>query len=111
MNTQTINRPWQKKHKQGTRYNPDPYYQSKAWKNLREEHRNGTTVMPDGYILSNIFCIDCYKEEKRLVEGKHCDHIVQRKEGGKDELTNLQTQCDHHHASKSAREKNKMYAK
>lgn len=104
MITSNINRPWQKKHKQGTRYNRDPYYQSKAWKSLRAQHRSGKTTMPDGYILLNIYCVDCYLESKRIIEGPHCDHIVQRKLGGKDDLTNLQTQCDHHHAVKSAKE-------
>lgn len=110
METKHINRPWQSKHKQGKRYNPDPYYQSKGWKTLRSEHRKGVTII-NGYSLANIFCVDCYKESKRLVEGPQCDHIIQRKEGGKDELFNLQSQCDHHHASKSAKEKNKMYSK
>lgn len=98
------NRPWQKKANQGTRYNPDPYYQSSSWKQLRILHRSGKTEMPDGYMLLNVFCVDCYKESKKLVNGKHCDHVTPRKLGGKDELSNLQTQCDHHHAAKSANE-------
>ena len=60
--------------------------------------------MPDGIYLLNVYCVDCYKESKTIKEGKHCDHIKPRKLGGTDTLDNLQTQCDYHHASKSANE-------
>lgn len=67
--------------------------------------------MPDGFMLSNIYCVDCYKEYKVKLPGSTADHIVQREEGGKDELSNLQTLCSTHHAAKSAREKNSKYKK
>lgn len=103
MNIKEVHRPWQPKHR--PRYNRDPYYQSQAWKNLRQDFRNGVTIV-NGFPLRNIFCIDCYKETGRQVPGSNTDHIVRRKDGGTDTKDNLQTQCDMHHARKSAEEGN-----
>jgi 5-methylcytosine-specific restriction endonuclease McrA len=110
MEIKHIHRPWQRKHRQGSRYNPDPYYHSVSWKNTRKSFRLGHTDV-EGFKLLNIFCIDCYKESKRLVLGSNTDHIVPRKEGGSDEHDNLQTQCDTHHARKSAKEGNERRKK
>ena len=110
MEIKHIHRPWQKKHNQGTRYNRDPYYQSSAWKNNRKAFREGFTEV-NGFRLSNKYCIDCYKESRKQIPGKHTDHKKRRKDGGSDEHTNLQTQCDHHHAVKSANEGNELRKK
>lgn len=110
MVTSNIKRPWQKKHKQGTRYNRDPYYQSTTWKNNRKAFRAGHTEH-EGVKVSNIYCIECYKLTKKFVEGSNTDHIVRRKDGGSDDHSNLQTLCDNHHAVKSANEGNELRKK
>lgn len=102
--------PWNKKKSQGTRYKPDPYYQTSGWKALREQHRAGFTVV-NGFRLSNELCIECFRESGIKKQGPNCDHLIQRKEGGKDELGNLQSLCNSHHAAKSASEKNEKYKK
>lgn len=107
MRIDEITRPWQKKHR--PRYNDTSYYATPQWKSLRTEHRKGFTKMPDGTMLSNMYCVQCYLEYKVKLPGSIADHIIQREEGGKDELSNLQTLCDKHHASKSANEKNAKY--
>jgi 5-methylcytosine-specific restriction endonuclease McrA len=103
MEIREIKRPWIK----GTqvRYNPDSYYQSKSWKDNRRSFREGYTEV-NGIQLSNKYCIDCFKESRSFVLGSNTDHIIPRKEGGSDDHTNLQTQCDTHHAKKSANEGN-----
>lgn len=111
MEIKRIKRPWEKNtHSQGKRYNPDPYYQSQSWKNNRKAFRAGYTDI-DGFKLPNILCIDCYKESGKLTPGSNTDHIVPRKEGGSDNHDNLQTQCDSHHAKKSAKEGNQRRKK
>jgi 5-methylcytosine-specific restriction endonuclease McrA len=102
MEIKSIHRPWMPKHRP---HSSDPYYQSSAWKALRAEHRRGTTIV-NGFPLRNIFCVDCYKESALCIPGANTDHVIARKDGGKDELSNLQTQCDTHHARKSAEEGN-----
>jgi hypothetical protein len=103
-------RPWEKNKRQGTRYNPDPYYQSPQWKHNRASFRRGTTEV-NGIQLSNKYCIDCFKESGKLIPGSNTDHKKRRKEGGSDEHDNLQTQCDTHHAKKSAMEGNELRRK
>lgn len=103
MNIKQVKRPWQKAYRQGNRYNADPYYQSSSWKRTRNSFRIGFTEW-NGLKVPNTCCIDCWKETGRLIEGKNTDHIVARKAGGSDEHENLQTQCDTHHARKSANE-------
>lgn len=103
----SIKRPWERKHRQGTRYNPDPHYQSTGWKNTRKAFRESYTEV-NGFRLSNKYCIDCFKESRRFIHGSNTDHIVRRKDGGSDDHNNLQTQCDTHHAIKSAKEGNEL---
>lgn len=110
MNIPTLKTPWQKKSNQGSRYSPDPYYRSYAWKSLRDLHRAGFTVV-NGFKLPNDLCIMCYRDHGIKALGPNCDHIIQRKEGGKDELSNLQSLCAKHHAAKSASERNQKYKK
>jgi 5-methylcytosine-specific restriction endonuclease McrA len=108
MKIDTISRPWQKKTQ--VRYNDRGFYHTPAWKSLRDLHRKGFTDV-NGYRLSNIYCLQCYKEDKVRIPASVCDHIIQREEGGKNELNNLQTLCTTHHNAKSAREKNAKYKK
>ena len=110
MQINQIKRPWEKKHNQGTRYSPDPYYKSSAWKNTRKSFRQGFTEH-NGTKVPNTCCIDCFKESGRLIEGANTDHIVARKAGGSDEHSNLATLCDTHHARKSANEGKKQPGK
>lgn len=49
----------------------------------------------------------CYREGT-IKEGTYLDHITQRKLGGTDEHSNLQSLCSTHHNSKSAEEGNAM---
>lgn len=108
MKIEEIQRPWMKKGQ--TRYNDRSYYSTPHWKALRDQHRKGFTDV-NGYRLSNMYCVECFKEHKIKLPASIADHIIQREEGGKDELSNLQTLCDHHHNAKSAREKNQKYKK
>lgn len=111
MNIPTIKRPWQKPHRQGTRYNPDPFYHTTTWKRTRTAFRMGFTEW-NGTRVPNTCCIDCFKETGRFVEGKNTDHKTARKAGGADyDHDNLQTQCDTHHARKSANENKKQPGK
>jgi 5-methylcytosine-specific restriction endonuclease McrA len=73
---------------QGSR---DPYYQSKEWKQLR------------AYKLQlNPLCEDCLELENRVTEGHTVDHIIPRKQGGKDSIENLRTRCKFHNSQKTA---------
>lgn len=101
MNLKPIKRPWEKKK---SNYVPDPYYQTQAWRELRARHREGFTDV-NGFRLSNRFCIECYKECKRLVLGATADHVKARKDGGTDTLDNLQTLCESHDGRKRAIER------
>lgn len=96
-------RPGQNKVKQGNRYNKDSFYNTSTWKQIRETHINGSTVMPDGFVLSNKYCVECYP---LLVPMHAVDHRERRKAGGEDDLNNLQSLCVRHHAQKSANESN-----
>jgi len=118
MNINDLKRQGEKKGQ--TRYAPDPFYQSGEWRSTRKIHfSKSTTVTKEQYqrileinpglkytngTISNLFCIDCYKEG-RLKEGKQVDHITRIKDGGsRTELSNLQSLCTYHHAAKSANE-------
>jgi len=109
MQTKPVRRPWERQG-HGIRYNPDPFYQSPQWKRIRSSFRQGFTII-NGFHLSNKYCIDCYKERGALIPGSNTDHKERRKDGGSDEHNNLQTQCDHHHAVKSANEGNQSRKK
>jgi 5-methylcytosine-specific restriction protein A len=98
--------PWQKATRQTS--SPDNRYHTKYWISRREIFRRGTKTMPNGYILRNVYCYQCYLETGKQIEGAQTDHIVQKKLGGSDEDDNLMTLCDRHHNSKSAREGNNM---
>ena len=99
-----IKRPWIKNQSQGTRYNSDPHYRSKGWKDTRTAFRKLSTTMPDGSMLLNIYCYDCYVQDKMRLPGSETDHILARKAGGTDDFSNLRTLCRTHHAIKSANE-------
>lgn len=87
------------------RNNPDPWYHSRSWTTTRTSFREGFTRMPDGVMLSNKFCYDCYIEHKMKLPGRQTDHVLAIKAGGhRTDHSNLRTLCDSHHAKKSANE-------
>jgi len=71
----------------------DPFYSSKAWRNLSKKFRQ-----------ANPLCIDC-KKKGRTTIAHHADHIIPITEGGAPlDWANIQGLCRHHHASKTAKE-------
>jgi hypothetical protein len=58
----------------------DPYYQTSVWRRLRK-----TALQRDGYQCTTP---GCHGTDRLTV-----DHIVSRRAGGADELTNLRTLC------------------
>lgn len=49
----------------------------------------------------NPLCEDC-EDEGKVTEGHTVDHIIPRKQGGKDTIENLRTRCKRHNAIKTA---------
>lgn len=110
----SIKRPWQKSPSQGARHDPDPYYQSSEWKSLRKVFLNQLPKrdLPaiKGIPYQNKYCIECWK--KGIIDNTYAiDHIQRRRDGGKDDINNLQGLCKRHHASKSAEEANETKRK
>lgn len=105
MEINTIKRPWEKKVRQGNRYNPDARYRSAAWTRTKQIHKKGFTLTNSGDLLSNLFCIDCYNEGKGKVAMHTVDHHIPVKAGADfHDLKNLRSLCQSHHAKKSANE-------
>lgn len=118
MNIEFKKRPWEPRTQ--TRYNPDKRYQGASWQKTKKIHKSkSTTVTKEEFdrileinpklaytngTISNLFCIDCYKEG-RLKEMHTVDHHVRVKDGADfyDE-DNLRSLCESHHARKSAKE-------
>ena len=89
-----VDRPWIPKrpaHNHDSRSH-DPFYQTKEWKSLRTTQ---LTIYP--------ICAHCQKEG-RIVPATVADHVEPRKQGGADELSNLQSLCASCHNKKSAKE-------
>ncbi|WP_040642633.1 HNH endonuclease [Psychrobacter aquaticus] len=64
-----------------------------AWRRLREE-----VLRRDGYL-----CVSCSKSV-RYVPATDVDHIINKANGGTDELKNLQSLCKKCHRTKTANE-------
>lgn len=102
MKIDNVKRPWLKNTQR--RYNKDPFYTSTEWIRTKASFKLGVTQLPDGRIVSNMYCLECFKEGKTKA-GHSIDHIVRIKDGGsRTDHSNLQNLCEHHHASKSAKE-------
>ena len=101
MRISNIKRPWTNMAQR--RYNADPFYQSQEWKRTKQAFKLSYTEF-NGQRISNTLCLECYKEGK-VKPGHSIDHIVRIKDGGsRTDFNNLQNLCEHHHASKSAKE-------
>jgi hypothetical protein len=108
MQINSVKRPWQSSHSHGNRYNPDPFYQSVTWKNIKRAFKNSKTRTPDGKEVSNKLCYDCFIEG-RIVLMHTVDHMTRINDGGsKTDYNNLRSLCAHHHAIKSANEGNEL---
>lgn len=102
MKIDKIKRPWDSKGQR--RYNRDPFYNSPEWKKIKQAFKLMSTKLPDGREVPNTMCIECYKDGK-IKAGYAVDHIVRIKDGGsRNDFSNLQMLCEHHHAVKSAYE-------
>lgn len=100
MNINSVKRPWQKQVNQGTRYNPDPFYQSSEWKKIRA-----------AYLREHLFC-ECEKHKDMKVKAEMVDHKTPIKQGGsRTDWANLQALTNKCHFSKSAVDKNELYKK
>jgi 5-methylcytosine-specific restriction enzyme A len=100
MNIYPLKRPWEKPHKQGNRYNKDPFYSSTAWRKARA-----------AFLQSNPLCVHCLAKGV-TTPATMVDHKERIKAGG-DRLNpdNFQALCDHCHAVKSANESNERHNK
>jgi 5-methylcytosine-specific restriction protein A len=100
MKIEPVKRPWVKDVKQGTRHNPDPFYQSTDWRKARA-----------AYLAAKPWCEHCLAEGKK-VKADMLDHKLRIKAGG-DRLNpdNFQGLCNHHHAVKSSNESNERHKK
>ena len=112
MEIKTIPRPWVKNTKQGTRYAPDPFYQSREWKQTRASFLASPPLIQLPPILSipyqNKYCVECWKAGK-IVDTHTVDHIKRKRADGEwTDHSNLQGLCSRHHAQKSATEKNEL---
>lgn len=87
-----------KKTRRDHRKKTDPFYTSSLWKILRE-----TRIKMDHFS-----CVVCDKllelHTPNIKRRAFVDHIIPRKQGGSDELDNLQTLCKECHDRKSAKE-------
>jgi len=110
MEIKSIPRPWLKQVKQGTRYNPDKFYQSKEWKQTRATFLVSEPLiqLPPIHMIpyQNKYCVECWKEGK-IVDTYAVDHIQRKRaDGDWTDHSNLQGLCKRHHAQKSANESN-----
>lgn len=109
MEIKSIKRPWSQV-KQGNRYNPDKFYQSKEWKLIRTCFLASPPwqVLPPimGIPYQNKYCVECWKTNK-INDTYAVDHIQRKRADGHcTDHNNLQGLCKHHHAVKSANEAN-----
>lgn len=89
-----------KSYRHNIRNGDNSFYQSTAWKKTR-----------NAFIAANPYCVECQKEGKK-VKATVADHLKQViLDGDKHNWSNLQPLCSSHHNSRSAKQKNEMYAK
>lgn len=88
-----------RKPNQKHRIKTDKRYNNRLWRKIREQ-----VIVRD-----NFTCKACNKllelHTRDLSKQAHVDHIIRVKEGGTDELDNLQTLCKRCHDKKSAKER------
>jgi hypothetical protein len=106
MQINSIKRPWERQS-YTPRRNKDQRYQSKEFKQKKVVFKQGFTKMPDGKMLSNQYCYDCYIETGKQLPGYAVDHNTRVKDGAEFfDMSNWINRCESHHNSKSAREGN-----
>jgi 5-methylcytosine-specific restriction protein A len=69
-----------------------------SWERLRKQ-----VLLRDNYL-----CLECLKDG-RVTSANQVDHILSKAKGGKDNMNNLQSLCDHHHTKKTIEETGKTY--
>jgi 5-methylcytosine-specific restriction endonuclease McrA len=100
-----IKRPWNKEY--GIRPKV-AFYHSAEWRKLRKAFISSTSTLPDGRIVPNSICVQCYLEG-RTVPVHTVDHIKRIRDGGESmDMANLQSLCITHHHRKSAAEGNEV---
>lgn len=98
-----IKRPWNKEY--GLRPKV-AFYHSSQWRKLRHAFISSTSTLPDGRIVSNAVCVECFKEG-RTTPVHTVDHIHRIRDGGDPlDMNNLQSLCATHHHRKSGHEGN-----
>jgi hypothetical protein len=108
--------PTLKRKSQGKRYSPDPFYQTKTWKQTRKAFIESAPHIQlpalNGVTYSNKYCVECWKQGKLNSERIEIDHIrAIRDDGNKTDFTNLRSLCHSHHSARSAEQKNQKYKK
>jgi 5-methylcytosine-specific restriction endonuclease McrA len=103
MKIKKVKRPWNNEYNFGIRPRVE-FYHTSVWRKFRQIHINGTTTLPDGRIVSNAICLECYLEGK-TTPVHTVDHIHRIRAGGDAlDLNNLQSLCKKHHNKKCAQE-------
>lgn len=102
MKINKLTTPWHKRPYRKRDY--VTFYHTPAWRKLRAAFINSTSTLPDGRIVSNAYCRQCYLSGK-LVEAHTIDHINRIRDGGDSyDWANLQSLCRPCHDRKSSRE-------
>lgn len=100
--------PWNKSVR---KRNYEPFYHTQRWRDIRKGFLIGTTTLPDGRIVSNSMCIECFKNGKSVASNT-VDHIQRIKDGGDPyNPDNFQALCRSCHEKKSSKEGNEAKMK
>lgn len=82
----------------------EAFYHTNRWREIRKAFLMGTTKLPDGTLVPNSMCIECYKKGK-IVSSNTVDHIHRIKAGGDPyDMNNFQALCRTCHDKKSSSE-------
>ena len=103
MQINKIHRPWQPKYRNRPNSN-DRRYHTQAWRITRQNHINGITHLPDGRILANKYCVQCYTQDNKFTPVHTVDHVETVRNGADFYNGELQSLCLHHNAVKTAKD-------
>ena len=85
------------------------FYHTQQWKQIRQAHINSHTTLPNGVILANKYCIECYTKDNIFTPVHTVDHINPIRNGGfKTDPFNLQSLCKTHNDIKTSLDR-KLY--